>query len=97
MIAQSMDSVEREFEVRDKHIQGLEAKLAKAEADLAAADDVIKAQRTEIVQAVALQKTLLMQYHESEIESNELHEFLQAEKYTLAGELTNSLLKGLLT
>jgi hypothetical protein len=50
LIAQSMDSVEREFEVRDKHIQGLEAKLASTEADLAAANDVIRAQRSEIVQ-----------------------------------------------
>ena len=86
LIAQSMDTVEREFEVRDKHIANLEAMLAKAESDLATANDVIKGQRMEIVQAMSTQKTLLMQYHESEIESKELHEFLQAEKYTLAGK-----------
>jgi hypothetical protein len=40
---------------------------------------------------VALQKTLLMQYQESEIESKELHEFLQAEKYTLAGQYNKPL------
>lgn len=85
LIAQSMDTVEREFEVRDGHIASLEAKLAKAEAELVSANDVIKCQRAEIVQALALQKTLLLQYQESEIESKELHEFLQAEKYTLAG------------
>ena len=62
LIAQSMDSVEREFETRDKHISSLEAKLIKSEADLATANDVIKGQRVEIVQALSLQKTLLMQY-----------------------------------
>jgi hypothetical protein len=86
LIAQSMDTVEREFEVRDKHIANLEAMLVKAESDLATANDVIRGQRSEIVQAMSTQKTLLMQYHESEIESRELHEFLQAEKYTLAGK-----------
>ena len=54
-----MDSVEREFETRDKHISSLEAKLIKSEADLATANDVIKGQRIEIVQALSLQKTLL--------------------------------------
>ena len=53
---------EREFETRDKHISSLEAKLIKSEADLATANDVIKGQRVEIVQALSLQKTLLMQY-----------------------------------
>lgn len=87
MIAQSLDKVEREFEIRDQQIRVLEAKLVKAEGDLATANDVIASQKSDIAKAVALQRTLLMQYQESEIESKELHEFLQAEKYTLAGKM----------
>ena len=78
MIAQSLDKVEREFEIRDQQIRVLEAKLVKAEGDLATANDVIASQKSDIAKAVALQRTLLMQYQESEIESKELHEFLQA-------------------
>lgn len=87
LIARSMDTVEREFEQRDHHIATLESKLAKREAELQAANDVITEQKHKIEQSLILQKTLLMQYQESEIESKELHEFLQAEKYTLAETL----------
>lgn len=82
-----MDNVEKEFVQRDQHIAGLEATIAKRDAELKLANDLIEGQKGEMSKAMALQRTLLMQYQEAQIESKELQEFLQAEKYTLAGKL----------
>jgi len=80
-----MDNVEREFGQRDFQISNLEAKIMKREAELQMANDMIAGQRTDLEKLIIAHKTLMMQYQESQIESKELQEFLQAEKYTLAG------------
>lgn len=82
-----MDTVEREFEQRDLHIAHLEAHLLKRDADLKCANDVIAGQKADLEKYASVQRTLVMQYQESQIESKELQEFLQAEKYTLAGRI----------
>jgi len=80
-----MDNVEKEFVQRDQQIACLESTIAKRDAELKLSNNLIEGQKAEMEKAVALQRTLLMQYQEAQLESKELQEFLQAEKYTLAG------------
>lgn len=96
-IAASMDSVEREFEDRDKTIAELEqnlgnarSRLSQAEADLTSAREVIRSQRSDLEAALDAQKALVQQCQHTENESAELQEFLQTEKLALAETLKDS-------
>ncbi len=96
-IAESMDSVEREFEKRDASIYDLEgqvtnakSKIAHAEAELVKASKVIESQRQELIQARKTQKALVQQCEHVEAESRELQEFLQIEKMALTETLKDT-------
>jgi len=94
LIARSMDSVEQEFEVRDANIRQLEVQIQKSRSAMATledklrvANDVIARQNADLAEAVAARKAAVREYEVAESEANELHEFLQAEKFTLAEAL----------
>ena len=94
LIAKSMDSVEQEFEIRDSNIKQLESQVqhsrshvATLEDKLKVANEVIQSQNLDLAEAVAAQKAAVKEYEVAESEANELHEFLQAEKFTLAEAL----------
>ena len=94
MIVQSMDCVEKEFECRDGNIMALEKRLedskfviSQLQYDLDSSNDMIAALKQDLDKSLAAQKTLLQQYQDAEDESQELQEFLQAEKMTLAETL----------
>ncbi|XP_059090258.1 putative leucine-rich repeat-containing protein DDB_G0290503 [Tigriopus californicus] len=94
LIVQSMDTVEREFETRDENIAHLETKLRESQEvianyqhDLEQSTEVVLTLKRDLSKGLITQKTLLQQYQEAEAESNELQEFLSAEKMTLAETL----------
>lgn len=94
LIVQSMDTVEREFETRDENIAHLEQKLRESQEvianyqhDLEQSNEVVLTLKRDLSKGLLTQKTLLQQYQEAEAESNELQEFLSAEKMTLAETL----------
>jgi len=94
LIARSMDSVEQEFEIRDANIRQLENQLSHSRSHIATLDDklkvandVISSQNVDLAEAVRAQKAAIREYEAAESEANELHEFLQAEKFTLAEAL----------
>merc|ERR1719430_2017918 len=85
-----MDSVERQFEVRDLQLARLEGERErggeltdKLRERVAQAEGVVVAQRRELERSVAAQKMLLQQVQEQEAEAGELQDFLAAEKATL--------------
>merc|ERR1719391_708818 len=87
---ESMDSVERQFEVRDLALARLEGEKERGgEAQerlrerLSQAESMVGGQRRELERSVAAQKMLLQQVQEQEAEAGELQDFLQAEKATL--------------
>ena len=87
---ESMDSVERQFEVRDLQLARLEGERErggeltdKLRDRVAQAEGVVVAQRRELERSVAAQKMLLQQVQEQEAEAGELQDFLAAEKATL--------------
>lgn len=87
---ESMDSVERQFEVRDLQLARLEGERErggeltdKLRERVAQAEGVVVAQRRELERSVAAQKMLLQQVQEQEAEAGELQDFLAAEKATL--------------
>ena len=91
---ESMDSVEREFEVRDLALARLEGERERGgeltdrlRDRLSQAESVVAGQRRELERGVAAQKMLLQQVQEQEAEAGELQDFLQAEKGTLADAL----------
>merc|ERR1719400_27729 len=87
---ESMDSVEREFEVRDLALARLEGEKERGgevqerlRERLSQAEAMVGGQRRELERSVAAQKMLLQQVQEQEAEAGELQDFLQAEKATL--------------
>jgi chromosome segregation ATPase len=91
MIANSMDSVEREFVNRDENIaslrQRVEAERTKTdrlEKELKAAKDIILAMHDDMERGSEQQNVLLKQFQDAETEATEMQEFLQAEKTALA-------------
>ena len=94
MIVQSMDCVEKEFECRDGNIYALEKRLedskhviSQLQYNLDSSNEMMAALKLDLDKSLAAQKTLLQQYQDAEDESQELQEFLQAEKMTLAETL----------
>merc|ERR1719391_117644 len=87
---ESMDSVERQFEVRDLALARLEGEKERGgevqerlRERLSQAESMVGGQRRELERSVAAQKMLLQQVQEQEAEAGELQDFLQAEKATL--------------
>merc|ERR1719237_1245488 len=85
---ESMDSVERQFEVRDLALARLEGEKERGgevqerlRERLSQAESMVGGQRRELERSVAAQKMLLQQVQEAE--AGELQDFLQAEKATL--------------
>ena len=96
-IAQSMDSVEREFEKRDAIIYDLEgqvkaekSKMEALDSELQKATKIIEAQKMELLAARKAQKTLVEQCEHVEGESRELQEFLHIEKMALSETLKDT-------
>lgn len=93
-IAQNMDTVEKEFQSRDKIIQTLEKDLeqykslvAELQGEVKDNNKVMNTLQTDLERNRESKVLLLQQYKEAEVESRELQEFLQAEKMTLAETL----------